>query len=98
MSKTQIGQDTINKGKQAIAPIKQQFNKAVTPVTEKVSKAIAPTANLINPIVNTLQNPQKKTPTLFSDEKTAFEKMMADSIPEADAMEAIKSRRQDLLG
>lgn len=41
---------------------------------------------------------QKKKPTFFSDEQTAYDKMMADNVPEADAIEAIKSRRIDLLG
>lgn len=40
---------------------------------------------------------QKKKPTFFSDEQEAYDKMMADSIPESDAIEAIKSRRIDLL-
>ena len=40
---------------------------------------------------------QKKKPTFFSDEQEAYDKMMADSVPESDAIEAIKSRRIDLL-
>lgn len=40
---------------------------------------------------------QKKKPTFFSDEQEAYDKMMADSVPELDAIEAIKSRRIDLL-
>jgi len=41
---------------------------------------------------------QKKKPSFFSDEQEAFDKMMADSVPESDAIEAIRSRRVDLLG
>lgn len=40
----------------------------------------------------------KKAPTLFSDEKDAYDRMMTDKVSEADAMEAIKSRRSDLMG
>lgn len=41
---------------------------------------------------------QKKKPTFFSDEQEAYDKMMADNVPESDAIDAIKSRRLDLLG
>lgn len=41
---------------------------------------------------------QKKRPTFFSDEQEAYDMMMADSVPESDAIEAIRSRRVDLLG
>jgi hypothetical protein len=33
----------------------------------------------------------------FSDEQSAYDKMLADNVPEADAIQAIKSRRQDLM-
>lgn len=41
---------------------------------------------------------QKRKPTFFSDEQEAYDKMLADSVPEQDAIEAIRSRRLDLLG
>jgi len=40
---------------------------------------------------------QKRKPTFFSDEQEAYDNMMADSVPEQDAIEAIRSRRLDLL-
>ena len=42
--------------------------------------------------------PQAPAPTLFWDEKTAYEKMMQDWIPEQEAISVIKERRDMLWG
>lgn len=91
MSGTQTGQDLISKGKKAIAPVTQPIQKAFTPAIETAK-------NVIQPITNTMQSmTQKRKPTFFSDEQEAYDNMMADSVPEQDAIEAIRSRRLDLL-
>ena len=91
LSGTQTGQDFISKGKQAIAPVTQPIQKAFTPAIETAK-------NVIQPITNTMQSmTQKRKPTFFSDEQEAYDNMMADSVPEQDAIEAIRSRRLDLL-
>jgi hypothetical protein len=82
----------ISKGKQAIAPITQPIQKAFTPAYETAKSAVSPIANTIQSVT------QKKKPTFFSDEQEAYDKMMSDSVPESDAIEAIRSRRMDLLG
>lgn len=92
MSNTQTGQDIINKGKQVIAPVTQPIQKAFTPAIQTAKSVIAPITN-IPQMMN-----QKRKPTFFSDEQEAYDKMMADNVPESDAIEAIKSRRLDLLG
>lgn len=53
---------------------------------------------LIAPRTPSYTAPVQKPYSLFSDEQAALDKMTADNIPHADAMEAIKSRRKDLLG
>ena len=91
LSGTQTGQDFISKGKQAIAPVTQPIQKAFTPAIETAK-------SVIQPITNTMQSmTQKRKPTFFSDEQEAYDNMMADSVPEQDAIEAIRSRRLDLL-
>lgn len=92
LSNTQTGQDIINKGKQVIAPVTQPIQKAFTPAIQTAKSVIAPITN-IPQMMN-----QKRKPTFFSDEQEAYDKMMADNVPESDAIEAIKSRRLDLLG
>ncbi len=92
LSNTQTGQNLISKWKQAIAPVTQPIQKAFTPAIETAKQAISPITSL--PQVMT----QKRKPTFFSDEQDAYDKMMADNVPEQDAIEAIKSRRLDLLG
>jgi len=92
LSGTQTGQDLISKWKQAITPVTQPIQKAFTPAIETVKSTVAPIANTMQSMT------QKKKPTFFSDEQEAYDKMMADSVPESDAIEAIKSRRMDLLG
>lgn len=92
LSNTQTGQNLISKWKQAIAPVTQPIQKAFTPAYETAKQAISPITSL--PQVMT----QKRKPTFFSDEQDAYDKMIADNVPEQDAIEAIKSRRLDLLG
>lgn len=52
----------------------------------------------VAPRTNTYVQPVKKPYTFYSDEQSAYDRMLADKVPESDAMEAIKSRRKDLLG
>lgn len=91
LSNTQTGQNMIGNIKQAIAPVTQPIQNAFTPAIETAKSAIAPITNL--PQMMT----QKRKPTFFSDEQDAYDKMLADSVPEQDAIEAIRSRRIDLL-
>lgn len=92
LSNTKTGQDLISKWKQAIAPVTQPIQKSFTPAIETAK-------SVIQPLTNTMQSmTQKKRPTFFSDEQEAYDMMMADSVPESDAIEAIRSRRVDLLG
>jgi len=92
LSGTQTGQNILEKGKKSIAPITQPIQKAFTPAVETAKSAIVP-------ITSTVSNLSKPTrPTFFSDEQQAYDKMIADNVPESDAISAIKSRRLDLLG
>lgn len=91
LSNTKTGQNLIWQAKQAIAPATQPLQKAFTPAIETAKSAVAPITNI--PQIMT----QKKKPTFFSDEQEAYDKMLADSVPEPDAIEAIRSRRLDLL-
>lgn len=92
LSGTHTGQNIIEKGKQAISPITRPIQKSFTPVIDIAKSAISPIASA----VSNLSKPTR--PTFFSDEQQAYDKMMADNIPESDAISAIKSRRLDLLG
>lgn len=81
--------------------LQQWIGKTLDPVgTFLAGKSTQPTQS---PITSPTQAPmvpkmtQKQAPTLFSDEKDAYDRMMADNVPESDAMEAIKSRRSDLM-
>ncbi len=91
LSWTETGKNIIWQAKQAIAPVTEPIQQAFTPTIETVKSAIAPITNIQQMIT------QKKKPTFFSDEQEAYDKMMADSVPESDAIEAIRSRRLDLL-
>ena len=91
LSKTNVWSDIIGKAKQIASPI----TSAVQPVKETLSKVSQPYADIWSSIVKWMATPQKTT--FFSDEQSAYEKMIADNIPEADAIQAIKSRRQDLM-
>lgn len=91
LSWTQTGKNMIWQTKQSITPVTQPIQQAFTPAIETAKSTVAP-------VLNTIQSmTQKKKPTFFSDEQEAYNKMMADSVPESDAIEAIKSRRLDLL-
>jgi len=92
LSNTQTGQNMIGNVKQAVAPVTQPIQKAFNPAIQTAKSAVAPIANTMQSMT------QKKRPTFFSDEQEAYDKMMADSVPEQDAIEAIRSRRMDLLG
>lgn len=87
LSNTQTGQNVLWQAKQMTQPIQ----KAFAPAIETARSAVAPITNI--PQMMT----QKKKPTFFSDEQEAYDKMLADSVPESDAIEAIRSRRIDLL-
>lgn len=91
LSGTQTGQNMIGNVKQAVAPVTQPIQKAFTPAIQTASNAISPISSTIQSLT------QKKKPTFFSDEQEAYDKMMADNVPEQDAIEAIKSRRKDLM-
>lgn len=70
----------------------------VAPTAPRTASYVPPTqTQVLKPTAKPTIKP-KANPTFFSDEKTAFDRMMADNVPEADAIEAIKSRRNDLLG
>lgn len=51
----------------------------------------------VAPMTQSYVAPVKKPYTLYSDEQSAYDRMIADKIPESDIMDTIKSRRQDLL-
>lgn len=91
LSRTKVWSDIIGKAKQIASPI----TSAVQPVKETLSKVSQPYADIWSSIVKWMATPQKTT--FFSDEQSAYDKMIADNIPEADAIQAIKSRRQDLM-
>lgn len=87
LSNTQTGQNVLWQAKQMTQPIQ----KAFAPAIETAKSAVAPITNIPQMIT------QKKKPTFFSDEQEAYDKMLADSVPEQDAIEAIRSRRKDLM-
>lgn len=91
LSKTKVWSDIIGKAKQIASPI----TSAVQPVKETLSKVSQPYTDIWSSIVKWMATPQKTT--FFSDEQSAYDKMIADNIPESDAIQAIKSRRQDLM-
>jgi hypothetical protein len=50
LSNTQTGQDLINKGKQAIAPVTQPIQKAFTPAYETAKSAVSPITRTVSSI------------------------------------------------
>lgn len=89
--KTKVWSDIIGKAKQIASPI----TSAIQPVKETLSKVSQPYADIWSSIMKWMATPQKTT--FFSDEQSAYDKMIADNVPETDAIQAIKSRRKDLM-
>ena len=78
--------------------IQSQFNNFTGQAQPQVPSFAIPEApskvNYTPPVVNsTPQVSIKKSPTFFSDEQSAFDKMTADNISHDEAIQAIKSRR-----
>lgn len=91
LSKTKVWSNIIGKAKQIASPI----TSAAQPAKETLSKLAQPYTDIWSGILKWMSTPQKTT--FFSDEQSAYNKMIADNVPEADAIQAIKSRRQDLM-
>jgi len=102
LSSTQMGQDIINKGKQAIAPITQPIQKAFTPAIQTAQKTIAPITNTIwsvaKPVIKSIDF-NNRTNAYYTPFKSEIEKIgltyddLAE-LPEEEKQQVVSQLKQ----